>query len=371
LVAGCVTSLNTDFPQSNNKIVPAGLHSPAHTNFYLSEIAMKTLEQVRAALQPYPIEVEFPDISQWQSGNGGVEYVHTFDSGVPGPHVMIMALTHGNEVTGAIAVDALLRKGVRPRQGRLSLAFGNVEAYHRFDPQNIDATRYIDEDMNRVWVPERLDGDEVSVELCRARQLRPVIDTVDLLLDIHSMHEEASPVMMSGAQTKGLQFAAALGLPEVVVADSGHPNGKRMRDYGGFNEAASPKNALLIETGQHFSKRSEQVAMDIAARFLISTGAVSEADVALFLSQTPAPAIAQRFLRVTEPVVASSMEFTFVEDYRGLEVIERAGTVIARDGEREVVTPYDHCVLVQPSLRHLGPGVTVVRLARIIPGVQV
>lgn len=325
---------------------------------------MKTLEQVRATLQPYPVEVEFPDIRQWRAGNCGVEYVHSFDSGIPGPHVMIMALTHGNEVTGAIAVDALLRKGVRPRQGRLSLAFGNVEAYHRFDPQDIDATRYIDEDMNRVWVPERLDGNESSVELRRARQLRPVIDTVDLLLDIHSMHEEAAPVMMSGARSKGLQFAAALGVPEVVVADGGHPNGKRMRDYGGFDDAASKKNALLIETGQHFSKRSERVALDTAARFLICTGAVMESDVADFLSQSVPNA--QRFLRVTEPVVASSMDFTFEDDYRGLEVIERAGTVIARDGEREIVTPYDNCVLVQPSLRHLGPGVTVVRLAKII-----
>ncbi|MGV6393226.1 M14 family metallopeptidase [Pseudomonas caspiana] len=326
---------------------------------------MKTLEQVRATLQPYPVEVEFPDIRQWQTGNTGVEYVHSFDSGLPGPHVMVMALTHGNEVTGAIAVDALLRAGVRPRQGRLSLAFGNVEAYHRFDPQDIDATRYIDEDMNRVWVPERLDGDEVSVELNRARALRPLIDSVDLLLDIHSMHEEAAPVMMSGAQIKGLEFAAALGVPEVVVADSGHPNGKRMRDYGDFDDAASKKNALLIETGQHFSRLSEQVALDIAARFLICTGAVLESDVEGFLSQKH-PAV-QRFLQVTEPVVASSMDFTFVEDYRGLELIERAGTVIARDGDRDVVTPYDNCVLVQPSLRHLGPGVTVVRLARIIP----
>ncbi len=325
---------------------------------------MKTLEQVRATLQPYPMEVEFPDISQWQSGTDGVDYVHSFASDEPGPHVMIMALTHGNEVSGAITVDALLRAGIRPRQGRLTLAFGNVEAYNRFDPQDIDATRYIDEDMNRVWLPARLDGEESTVELDRARALRPIIDSVDLLLDIHSMHEEAPPVMMSGARSKGLEFAAALGVPETVIVDAGHPNGKRMRDYQDFNDAASNKNALLIETGQHFSKRSERVALDIAARFLITTKVVKESDVAAFLSADKP--VAQRFLQVTEPVVASSMDFTFSEDFRGLELIEHAGTVIARDGERDIVTPYDNCVLVQPSLRHLGPGVTVVRLAKVI-----
>jgi hypothetical protein len=284
---------------------------------------MKTLEQVRAALKPYPVEVEFPDIRQWQEGNDGIEYVYSFDSGVAGPHVMIMALTHRNEVSGAITVDAMLRAGLRPRRGRLSLGFGNVEAYHSFDPQNIDATRYLDEDMNRVWLPEKLDGEQTSVELRRARLLRPLIDSVDLLLDIHSMHEEAPPVMMCGARSKGRAFAAALGVPETVIVDAGHANGRRMRDYGGFNDAASGRNALLIETGQHF-------------------------------------------LEVTEPVVARTMDFTFVDDYRGLELIERAGTVIAYDGGDPIVTPYDNCVLVQPSLRHLGPGVTVVRLAKVL-----
>ena len=323
---------------------------------------MKTLEQVRAALKPYPVEVQFPDLSQWKTGNCGIDYIHSFDSGTPGPHVLIMALTHGNEVSGAIAVDALLRSGVRPRQGRLSLGFANIQAYQRFDPQDIDATRFIDEDMNRVWLPSTLDGPRDSAELRRARELRPLIDSVDLLLDIHSMHEESPPLMMCGACAKGLAFAQSLGVPATIVADAGHANGQRMRDYGGFGDAASPKNALLIETGQHFSKTSERVALDVAARFLIATQAVAEADVSTFLSQEK-PA-AQQCLQVTDPVIAHSMDFSFTDDFRGLERISHAGTVIARDAQREIVTPYDNCVLIQPSLRHLGQGVTVVRLAR-------
>jgi succinylglutamate desuccinylase len=325
---------------------------------------MKTLEQVRASLKPYPIEVEFPDIRRWKEGTHGVDYVHSFDSGVAGPHVMIMALTHGNEVSGAITVDAFLKRELRPRRGRLTLAFGNVEAYHRFDPQNIDATRYLDEDMNRVWLPARLDGELDSIELRRARQLRPVVDTVDLLLDIHSMHEEAPPVMMCGAQRKGIDFAATLGVPQMVVVDAGHPNGRRLRDYEDFNDPSSARNALLIETGQHFSRRSRQVALDTAARFLVTTGTVSREDVLEFIdTQAPQP---QRILEVTNAVVADSMDFSFVDDFRGLEVIEHAGTVIARDGDTDIVTPHDDCVLVQPSLRHLGVGVTVVRLAKIL-----
>lgn len=100
--------------------------------------------------QAYPIEVEFPDISVHEQSSSGIAYVHTFDSGEPGPHVMINALTHGNEVCGAIVVDELLRRAFRPRRGRLTLAFANVAAYRRFDPAKPDAARFVDQDFNRV-----------------------------------------------------------------------------------------------------------------------------------------------------------------------------------------------------------------------------
>ncbi|MFJ2990856.1 M14 family metallopeptidase [Collimonas sp. NPDC087041] len=325
---------------------------------------MQTLEQIRAKLHDYPIEVTFPNIAEWQVGNTGVDYVHTFDSGVAGPHAMILALTHGNEVSGAITVDKLLRAGLRPLKGRLTLAFGNVEAYRRFDSSAPDASRFIDEDMNRVWATERLDSSDDSQELRRARALRPIIDSVDFLLDLHSMHEEAPPLMLSGPLEKGIRFATDIGVPEHVIVDAGHANGKRLRDYDAFGDPASPKNALLIETGQHFSIRSKDVALDAASRFLIQTGVVAAADVADFMQRAAPPA--QHVFEVTQPVIADTMDFEFTQDFRGLELIARAGTVIARDGDKEIVTPYDDCVIIMPSLRHLGPGVTVMRLARVL-----
>jgi predicted deacylase len=323
---------------------------------------MKTLEQIRAALPQYPVEVEFPDIDRWRFGNTGVDYVHTFDSHVDGPHVMILALMHGNEVSGAIAVDRLLKQGLHPVKGRVTLGFGNVAAYARFDPQDADASRYIDEDMNRVWSAARLDGAEDSSELRRARELRPIIDTVDFMLDLHSMHEAAPPLIVSGPLDKGMALAAQLGTPQHVVVDRGHPNGVRMRDYAGFGDPASARNALLVECGQHFSAASERVAQDVAARFLLAAGVVEQADVAALMQPGELPA--QRFIGVTEPVVAQGMELEFTGDYRGMEVFAKAGTVIAKENGREIATPYDDCTLVMPSLRHIGPGVTVVRLGK-------
>ncbi|HKT94124.1 MAG TPA: succinylglutamate desuccinylase/aspartoacylase family protein [Paraburkholderia sp.] len=315
-------------------------------------------------MSTYPIEVTFPDIAAHERSETGIPYVHTFDSGVPGPHVMINALTHGNEVCGAIVVDALLRARLRPRRGKLTLAFANVEAYRRFDPARPDAARFVDQDFNRVWTAQALDDrSRDSSELRRARAMRPVIDDVDLLLDLHSMHEKCMPLIVAGPLAKGVELSARLGAPATVICDEGHPEGRRMRDYEGFGDAASAKNALLIECGQHWEASAVTVARDVTARFLLHSGVVDETDLPADWLQPLPPEM--RVVRVTEPVVAKSMDFRFAGEYTGLEVFPKAGAVIGWSNGEPVVTPYDDCILVMPSLRQLRPGVTVVRLGKI------
>lgn len=313
----------------------------------------------------YAVEVEFPDITPCASGNCGIPYVHSFESGVPGPHVMVNALTHGNEVCGAIVVKALLDERVRPRRGRLTVAFANVDAYRRFDPEHPDASRYVDQDFNRVWTRAALeDGARDSIELRRARAMRPIIDSVDLLLDLHSMHERSAPLIVSGPLDKGIALARAVGAPATIISDEGHPEGRRMRDYEGFGDAASPKNALLIECGQHWEAASVGVAKDSTARFLIAAGTLESDD--LPPGWISARTSASRVIRVTDAVVATSMDFRFAGPYTGLETFPEAGTVIGWSDGEPVVTPYPDCVLVMPSLRQLRPGVTVVRFGQLI-----
>ncbi|CAN7419686.1 succinylglutamate desuccinylase/aspartoacylase family protein [Pseudoduganella sp. LjRoot289] len=323
----------------------------------------------REVLPGYPIEVAFPDIVCYAEGNAGIPYAYSFDSGLPGPHVMVAALTHGNEVCGAIAVKGLLDLGIRPRKGRLTLVFANAEAYQRFDPAHPDASRFIDQDFNRVWTAAVLDDAALdSSELRRARALRPLVDTVDFLLDLHSMHERSAPLSVSGPLDKGIAMARELGAPGWIVSDEGHPEGRRMRDYAGFGDPGSAKNAVLVECGQHWEAAAADVARDVTARFLVLHGIAEAADLppAWRQAQSAAAVTAPRVVRVTEPVLASSMDFRFAGNYTGLETFPEAGSVIGwRDGVA-VQTPYPNCVLVMPSLRQLRPGVTVVRLGQLL-----
>ncbi len=311
----------------------------------------------------YAVELNALDISQYRRGNTGIDYATTFDSGAPGAHVMLSALVHGNELCGAHALDYLLREEVRPQQGKLTLAFMNIAAYARFDPANPVVSRYVDEDFNRVWSAEVLDGPRDSVELRRAREVRPLVDTVDLLLDIHSMQHATPPLMLAGRHDKGRRLALGVGAPVHVVCDAGHAAGTRMRDYAAFGDRGSERNALLIECGQHWAFGTERVAVEVALRFLACTDTVAREWVEARLPATAPPA--QRIIDVTGPVTIESDRFRFVEDYQGMEVIADEGTVIGWDGERAVRTPYPNCVLIMPS-RRLRRGESAVRFGRYI-----
>lgn len=313
-------------------------------------------------------ELPKPDIGAWRAGNTGTEGVWHFESGVPGRRAMVTSLVHGNELCGAWAVQGLLEAGVRPRQGSLTLAFCHLAAFDRFDPAAFDASRYVDEDLNRQWSTERI-ADARTLERRRAGELLPFVQRADWLLDLHSMHERGAPLLLAGTHARNIELARRLRAPEHVVVDEGHQDGTRMRDYGRFGlpdaEGGGGTRSLLVECGFHGDTSSRDVARDLSARFLGEAGVLDAATVSDALSGWRRPdAPRQCVLRVTGGVAARSSQFRFLDTWRALQVIRKAGTPIGDNDGEIVTTPYDDCVLVMPSLRQARAGVTVVRFAR-------
>ena len=283
----------------------------------------------------YPIELSFPDIARYRDGNTGVDFYTSFDSGTAGPHVLINALVHGNEVCGVIALEHLFEADIRPKRGKLTLGFSNVAAYRSFDPGDPMASRFVDEDMNRVWDVETLEGDRTSSELERARQMRPLIDTVDLLFDVHSMQHKTDPVIVAGPLEKSVAMSKQLGTPEIIVADTGHAAGRRLRDYGGFGDPGSEKTAVLIECGQHWEAAAAQVAVDSVYRWLLVHDMIA-ADVAE-PNLLPLPP-SQRVVKVETAVTVQTEHFEFAQPFIGLEVLSK-GDLIGTDGDHQVRAP--------------------------------
>ncbi len=312
-----------------------------------------------------PIEIIVPNLEPYRHGLDGIPYVVTIDSGLPGPHAVITSLVHGNELSGAWALIAILEQNIRPSHGKLSLAFVNVQAMTHFNPRQPKASRFLDHDFNRLWDRERLDSFERSKELDRARELRPLIESADWLLDLHSMQHAAEPLLLSGLTEKGEKLARAMGYPRLIVADAGHYNGARMRDFGAFADASRPETSMLVECGQHWAEASIDIAITSCRQFLAAIDMVEGPHLDR-LGRRPKPA-PQQVIEVTDAMIVQNGPFRFSRSVKGLDVISKAGTVIAYDGDMPVATPYDDCVLIMPSQR-LSRGLTAVRLGRFVDG---
>jgi len=297
-----------------------------------------------------------PDLSPWDTGNTGVRGFTTFAALRPGPHVVIVSLVHGNELAGAIVLDAMLREGVQPLAGRLTVGFANLDAFALFDPGHPTASRFVDEDFNRLWDPAWLDASRRSSEMTRARAMRPIIESADVLLDLHSMLWPSDPLLLSGGSRKGRDLALSIGTPELVVADRGHVSGPRLIDYARFVSDATAAAAVLVEAGQHWQSDTVTATRACVDGLLGATG------LQLGTSQTRA---AHRCAEVTLAVTAITNSFAFIRAFHGGEVIPTRNTLIAMDGTTEIRTPHDDCLLVMPSLRP-SRGHTAVRLARFV-----
>ncbi|QJC56540.1 Succinylglutamate desuccinylase [Polaromonas vacuolata] len=286
------------------------------------------------------IEVMPRDLSAYKTGNTGIDYVHRFESGKPGPHVMINALTHGNEFCGMTAACHLLDTGLRPLLGTLTISFANVQAYETFNPESPFESRLITHNLNRVWSSQWLDGNEDSSELRRAREMRPAVAAADHILDIHSTSQDVVPFWVYPGFARNAAVAMALPSPGVhLVMPSGMNSGTPLIQHGQHGKATGSGTAMVVECGQHFLQATGDLAIKISLDYLAHFGLIQQR----LESTTPQ----RRFELISTHVIAND-DFVFSRPVVGFETFAN-GELIATDGDQEVRSPCDDCTIFMPA----------------------
>jgi predicted deacylase len=287
------------------------------------------------------------DLRAYRAGNTGIDYVHRFESGRPGPHVLINALTHGNEICGMVAATHLLDSGVRPKRGTLTVSFAHIEAYEAFREDDPFANRQLVHNLNRIWSDEWLDGTQDSPELRRARALRPVVAAADHILDIHSTSQDVVPFWVYPDFARNAQAALAMGgLGRVrthLVMPRGLGSGTPLIQHGRHGVFDSNAGvALVVECGQHFLQSAADLAKATALDFLAHFGLIDWAPA----PDQPAP---QQRLALLQTCMVQTADFCFVKPLRGFETFAE-GALIATDGDAgEIRAPCDQCTVMMPA----------------------
>ncbi len=282
------------------------------------------------------------DLSAYRAGNVGVDHVHRFESGRPGPHVLVNALTHGNEFCGMVAACHLLDEGVRPRIGTLTIGFANVAAYESFDIARPFDSRQLVHNLNRIWSPVWLDGPERSPELDRARALRPVVAAADHILDLHSTSQPVQPFWVYPDRARNAAAALAIGEPAVhLVMPQGLGSGTPLIQHGLHGTDDFHGVALVAECGQHFQQASADRAIRVALRFLAHFGLIDAKP------DLPPAAPAQRY-QLLQTWVIKTPEFRFSRPLIGFETFG-PGELIATDGPEAIHAPAEGCTVLMPA----------------------
>jgi len=145
---------------------------------------------------------------------------------VPGPTVVVAAGIHGNEPAGLQAVVRVVSRLERDRpgiRGSLVALAGNRAALR-------ERTRFIDDDLNRRWTPERVAAlrggpgrnapaaeDREQIELLGALQEAVAGATGPVyFLDLHTSSAEGPPFLTVGDTMYNLRFAANFPLPRIL-----------------------------------------------------------------------------------------------------------------------------------------------------------
>ena len=291
---------------------------------------------------PPVLEVLPRDLSAYRQGNVGIDYVHRFESGKPGPHVLINALTHGNEICGMVAATHLLDTSVRPRIGTLTISFANVAAYESFDESRPYESRQLVHNLNRIWSAAELDGTEQSPELDRARAMRPAVAAADHILDIHSTSQYVQPFWVYPAYPRNAEVALAIGRPPVhLVMPSGLGSGTPLIQHGRHGQADGGGVALVVECGQHFLQSSADVATAVAVDFLAHFGLIEAP------AERPTAALQRRY-ELLETCMVRTPDFQFTRPLQGFESFAK-GELIATDGPHEIRALCDDCTIMMPT----------------------
>ena len=291
----------------------------------------------------------------------GMFDVFTFDSGQPGPRLIVLGAVHGNEVCGAKAgrrvLDELAAGQLRIARGVLTLVpMTNRLAYER-------GMREGDRNLNRNLAPT---ADPKDNEERIANELCPLLARHEVLLDLHSFHSPGQPFVMLGPlDNQGTlepfahaadeeALARCVGVSRAVdgwldtyatgavrrggAAKYGVGTTEYMRTVGGYG--------VTLECGRHDDPQAPEVAYRAIRNTLAHLRMVDE--------PPPQPAKAMQMLRLSAVVDREDAGDRFVREWNSFEPVKAGDVVGWRANGAEVKAPADGFI-VFPNGRAL-PG---------------
>lgn len=186
-----------------------------------------------------------PDRGAWPPSR----LIGRYYGGRPGPTMVVFGGIHGNEPAGVHALHRIFDVLATHRIdmcGQLIGLSGNRNALAK-------NRRFIDEDFNRIWGPERLDTPPAQTsEVAEQAQMRTILDELAdrdsrplTLLDLHTMSSSGPAFCGMIDSYRNRKLARSLPLPTIIGLDD-YVHGAMLPHYH-----REGHTCIAVEGGQH------------------------------------------------------------------------------------------------------------------------
>ena len=280
-----------------------------------------------------------------------------------GPLVIGIGGMHGNEPAGVFALQDVLRRlhsRRLPFRGKLLALTGNRAALAR-------GCRYIDEDFNRLWGSERLEGEdgqraEPTSEEQEQRELLATIETAlaqrqgpVVFLDLHTTSAAGQPFVVIGDSLLNRRFAFGLQAPVIL--------GLEEQLEGTLLNYLSEQGHVSIgfEGGQHASPSAVENHTAAIWSVLTTAGCLRPQDA---YERTPpeqpvCPVLEIRYHHLLQ----ANDDFVMEPGFTNFQSVRR-GQLLARDRHGQICAPESGQILMPLYQDQGADGFFLVRTVR-------
>lgn len=261
--------------------------------------------------------------------NSMVDGVTHIKGVIGGPKVCIMGALHGNEKVGGIVVENLKKEldGI-DIFGEVYLVIGNPLALEK-------GVRFIDEDMNRLFVDGGDFGD--SVEGKRAGEIAQILKNVDYLLDLHSTIKPSTAFAYCEGDVEHVALAKLLGVEKIVSPSSNFRPLELVSSADNFVDN-NGGIGITFESGWCENMDAASDVLEGVKKFLQK---LKVYDFGFDLDESCQ--IVEHF-KIYDHIVPVSDKFVFNQDFFGFDFV-KSGEIIASDNGKAIEVELDSFII--------------------------
>jgi succinylglutamate desuccinylase len=246
-----------------------------------------------------------------------------------GPTLALVAGVHGNERVGVMALQALWPT-LEITKGTVYAIYGNPEAIAK----NV---RFIEKNLNRCFIAGNVG---TSLEERQARELMPILDQCDAVLDLHATNSvKTTPFIIT--EQPSMDLARALDFP-IISTGWNEAEGGAVDGY----VYERGKIAVTTELG---STKTPELYLDLAKQSIIAFlrfyGCIE--------GEVPTPTQTPKYVHIVRSVLKQTNALRFTKDFADFEALFE-GEVFAKDGDTEYRAGKKECIIFPRPEKEIG-----------------